>query len=334
MHDASPTRLRLILGDQLNERHSWFTEVDPQTVYALFECYSETTYCEHHVQKITGFFLAMRAFADRLRELGHRVEYRTLDQTREAGTESITACVDNLARELGVEQFQYQLPDELRLDVELNSYAENTGGVAYDTEHFMSSRTDLAEQFEGKKTYLMETFYRQMRKRHGVLMDENGEPVTGQWNYDQENRGALPNEISFPKASVFARDGSEIVALIERHGIKTMGRMHDNLFTYPITRAECLEALDDFCTNRLPFFGTYQDAMTMHDPLLYHANLSFAMNTKLIAPREVIDAAIAAWQANPAAITFNQVEGIREANYRLARVHARRLLGADAGVRP
>ncbi|CAH1002017.1 (6-4) photolyase [Neolewinella maritima] len=302
-------RLRLLLGDQLNEQHSWFATVNEDTVYALFECHAEATYCEHHIQKITGFFLAMRAFADRLRELGHQVIYRTLDETRAAKLERITDCVDHLAKDLGVTAFEYLLPDEYRLDVELKEYAEKVGGVACDTEHFMSARDDLAQLFEGKQTYLMERFYREMRKRNNVLMDANGEPATGQWNYDQENRGTLPKDISFPAASVFDRDASHIAELIDRHDIQTMGRMKDNRFTYPVTRTECLEALDDFCTNRLQFFGTYQDAMTVHDPLLYHANLSFAMNTKLLTPREVIDAAVAAYQADPEAITFNQVEG-------------------------
>ena len=302
-------RLRLLLGDQLNEKHSWFTETNEETIYCLFETPSEATYCEHHIQKITGFFLAMRAFAERLRELGHHVLYRTLDETKAARLESITDCIDHHARKLGVETFEYQLPDEYRLDEELKLYSEKVGGVAYDTEHFLSGRGDVADLFAGKKGYLMETFYREMRRRHGVLMDANGEPATGQWNYDKENRGALPDDISFPQATLFERDATDIAGMIAAHGIKTMGRMKANHFTYPVTRVECLEALDDFCRNRLQFFGTYQDAMTVHDPLLYHANLSFAMNTKLIAPREVIDAAIAAWQADPETISFNQVEG-------------------------
>lgn len=305
----SPTRLRLILGDQLNEQHSWFKDVDPGTVYGMFETYSEATYCEHHIQKITGFFLAMRAFADRLRAAGHYVVYRTLDDTREAGQESITDCVDALGKELEVKSFEYQLPDEYRLDEELKSYSEKVGGVAFDTEHFMSARDELELLFSSKKTFLMETFYREMRRKHDILMNANGEPATGQWNYDQKNRGTLPKGISFPKASVYARDATEIVDLIGRHDIKTMGRMKDKLFTYPVTRAECLQSLNDFCSNRLQFFGTYQDAMTVHDPLLYHANLSFAMNTKMISPREVIDAAIEAWQSDPAKVSFNQVEG-------------------------
>ena len=303
--------LRLLLGDQLNRQHSWLQTTDPGVTYCLFETHSEATYTRHHVQKITGFFLAMRALRDDLEAAGHRVVYRDLDETKRLGLETITENLDHLAGELGADEIAYQLPDEYRLDEELTAYAEQSARpvTAVDTEHFMSSRDDVEKIFRGKKTYLMETFYRAMRRRHGVLMDPEGEPETGQWNYDQENRGALPKDIAFPEASVFDHDATDVLAMIERHGIPTMGRMKDDRFTYPVTRAECLEALEDFCQNRLRFFGTYQDAMTVHDPLLYHANLSFAMNLKMLSPAEVIDAAIAEWRQRQDDITFNQVEG-------------------------
>lgn len=306
----TPT-LRLLLGDQLNEKHSWFAETDDSVTYCLFETWSEASYARHHVQKITGFFLAMRAFADRLRELGHEVTYRTLDDTRQLKLDSVTDNLAHLAREMEVGTIAYQLPDEYRLDQELKTFSENFKGVTEvaDTEHFLSSREDVAELFAGKKTYLMETFYRMMRKRHKVMVTEDGDPETGEWNYDQDNRGSLPADLDIPQAKSFPRDAGNIVEMLHRHDVKTMGRMADDQFAYPVTREECLVALKDFNDNRLPCFGTYQDAMTTRHPLLFHANLSFAMNTKLISPKEVIDAAIVAWRERPEEITVNQVEG-------------------------
>lgn len=304
--------LRLILGDQLNQHHSWFTDSADDVTYCLFETWSEATYARHHVQKVTGFFLAMRQFAERLRGQGHRVLYRTLDDTRELQLESITDNLLHAASEIGADTIAYQLPDEYRLDQELQSFSENFKGVitSVDSEHFLSARTDLVELFKGKKTYLMETFYRMMRKRHRVMMEPNGEdPLTGKWNYDHDNRGSLPKDVVFPEATAFSHDASGIVAMLERNGVETMGRMKNNVFPYPLTRQECLEALADFVDNRLQLFGTYQDAMTTKHPLLYHANLSFAMNTKMISPKEVIDAAVAAWRARPEEIAINQVEG-------------------------
>lgn len=307
-----PRTLRLLLGDQLNRQHSWFNTVDDEVTYCMFETWSEATYTKHHVQKITGFFLAMRAFAEELRAAGHRVIYRDLDETRELQLESISANLLEVARTQGAMIVDYQLPDEWRLDQELARLADDFDGkvTAVDSEHFLSTRNDVAELFEGKKTYLMETFYRMMRRRHDVMMEPDGkEPETGQWNYDHDNRGKLPKDLTFPAAAVFPRDSTDIVEMITRHGIPTMGRMKDNQFTYPVTYAECREALDDFVANRLPLFGTYQDAMTVEHPLLYHANLSFAMNLKMISPKEVIDAAVAEWRKRPGDIAINQVEG-------------------------
>lgn len=307
-----PKTLRLILGDQLNRQHSWFDNVDDNVTYCLFETWSEATYTKHHIQKITGFFLAMRAFANELRDAGHRVIYRDLDETRKRQLESISDNLLEVAGTQGAKIVAYQLPDEYRLDQQLLRLTESFAGEvkAVDTQHFLSSRNDVAKLFKGKKTYLMETFYRTMRRRHAVMMEPDGEtPVTGQWNYDHDNRGSLPKDVAFPEASVFPRDATPIVEMIERHAIPTMGRMKDNQFSYPVTYAECREALDDFVGKRLPLFGTFQDAMTVDHPLLYHANLSFAMNLKMISPKEVIDAAIDEWRKRPDDIAINQVEG-------------------------
>jgi deoxyribodipyrimidine photolyase-related protein len=304
-------RVRLILGDQLNANHSWFSSVEEDTAYCLFETWSEATYARHHVQKIVGFFLAMRAFGDHLEANGHRVIYRTLEETRELQLSSIAENLLDVAEEVGAKVIEYQLPDEYRLDELLKDMKEAFGGTVevVDSEHFLSDRGTVEELFRGKKTYLMETFYREMRRRHNVMLDDNGEPLGGQWNYDQENRGSLPKDIKFPEAVSFYRDATEIVELLERHAVPTMGKIPDNRFTYPVTRQDCLRALDDFVQNRLPQFGTYQDAMTEAHPLLFHANLSFAMNTKMLHPLEVIQAAVDAWRERPEEISINQVEG-------------------------
>mgnify|MGYP001545599026 FL=1 len=67
--------LRLVLGDQLNENHSWFKKVDRDVTYVLMEIRQETDYVKHHIQKVAAFFAAMRAYAQRLSRLGHRVVY-------------------------------------------------------------------------------------------------------------------------------------------------------------------------------------------------------------------------------------------------------------------
>jgi deoxyribodipyrimidine photolyase-related protein len=121
-------RVRLILGDQLNANHSWFSSVEEDTAYCLFETWSEATYARHHVQKIVGFFLAMRAFGDHLEANGHRVIYRTLEETRELQLSSIAENLLDVAEEVGAKVIEYQLPDEYRLDELLKDMKEAFGG--------------------------------------------------------------------------------------------------------------------------------------------------------------------------------------------------------------
>ena len=72
-------KLRLILGDQLNLQHPWFDTVDHEVTYLLMEMRQETDYAPHHIQKVIGFFGAMRHFSQTLKKEGHQVIYLKLD---------------------------------------------------------------------------------------------------------------------------------------------------------------------------------------------------------------------------------------------------------------
>ena len=178
----------------------------------------------------------------------------------------------------------------------------------YDTEHFFTTRNELGTFFEGKKMYLMESFYRAMRKKHDILMDGSN-PTTGQWNYDADNRKKLPKDHKPTAPMVFNNDVSDIVEMISKTDCKTIGTIEAKQFLWPINREQSLELLDFFVTECLPLFGTYQDAMTPNEWSLYHSRLSFSMNIKMISPSEVIHRAIKEWENHPEKIEYNQLEG-------------------------
>ena len=306
---ASAKTLRFVLGDQLNYRHSWLSAVDDDVVYVLMETRSETDYTRHHVQKVVAFFLSMRAFAEHLRAEGHRVHYLRLD-----APDNKQSLVDNLAwlaEHYGVEAVEHQLPDEYRLD---ETFADLSARLSVplrtvDTEHFMTTRDDLATFFEGKKRYTMEYFYRDMRKRFGILVDDEGEPAGGAWNFDQDNRNKIPKSIEVPDPIAFDHEIEGIVEMLAEAGVATMGQVDAERWEWPTNREEGLRALDDFVKRRLHLFGTYQDAMTERDPYLFHARISFALNTKQISPLEVVEAVVTHYHKHRDAIGINQVEG-------------------------
>jgi deoxyribodipyrimidine photolyase-related protein len=302
--------LRLILGDQLNGQNSWFEATRDEVLYVMMELRSETDYVQHHVQKVLGFFAAMRIFADELRTKGHRIHYFKLDDPDNQQT-----FADNcqaLIEQHQIQHFEYQLPDEWRLDEHLKAFCQNLD-IAHrvlDTEHFYSTRDELATQFQGKKTYLMEAFYRKMREKHQVLMEADGKtPLTGQWNYDAENRKKLPKGFVVPAYKVFTRDLSDLYQLIQDQGIICIGKVDPKHFDWPLTHTDSLDLLQHFVQIRLSHFGDYQDALSNEHWLLFHSRLSFSMNVKLISPQEVVDAAIAFWQKQPQLVPYSALEG-------------------------
>jgi deoxyribodipyrimidine photolyase-related protein len=184
--------IKLILGDQLNLEHPWFEKVDEDVLFVLMEVRSETDYVKHHIQKVVAIFDAMRKFAEGLIAKGHQVKYFKINDLDNQQT--FTNNLIALANQYSVQEIHYQLPDEFRLDEELKSLSEKIGlpVIASDSHHFLTSRDELKDLFEGKKTFLMETFYRKMRIKHQILVDSANQPIGGKWNFDQENRKKVP----------------------------------------------------------------------------------------------------------------------------------------------
>lgn len=302
------TILRLILGDQLNYKHSWYGQRQDNVHYLIMEMKQETDYVVHHAQKLIGFFAAMHNFANYLRKHGHNVVRLQINDT--SNTQDLERNICNVIAQLGITHFEYQLPDEYRLDEQLKSICGRLtiSSKMYDSEHFYTTRAELADLFAGKKTYLMETFYRYMRRKHNLLMD-GPEPTGGKWNYDADNRNPYKGELPIPAPLLMKHDYRDIWAEIEKAGITYMGQPCADNFSWPTTRKESLFVLDHFIQHILPGFGRYQDAMYTGHKYLFHSRLSFAMNVKMISPLEVVQAAIAQWHQQPHTITLADVEG-------------------------
>ena len=300
--------LRLVLGDQLNSHHSWFKTVDDSVTYVMMEIRTETDYATHHIQKVVGFFSAMQEFATELQLQKHQVIYLHLNDAN--NLQSFEKNIPFLIEKEAFTHFEYQFPDEYRLDEQLKQLCQSLSIITsvYDSEHFMSSRDELGDFFQGKKTFLMESFYHMMRKKHHILM-EGDKPLTGKWNYDGENRKKLPKDHKPTSPLVFQNDVTKIVSEIQKTDIKTIGSIDAENFVWPVNRKQSLALLDFFVTECLALFGSYQDAMTPNEWSLYHARLSFSMNVKLISPLEVINRAILEWENNPEKIAYHQLEG-------------------------
>lgn len=311
------TTLRLVLGDQLNPTHSWFSKVDPTVVYTLMELRQETDYVVHHAQKVLAIFAGLRDLAARLESQGHRVHYLAIDDAK--NTQSLTLNLEKLFKQYKCTRFEYQQPDEWRLDAQLETFSQSLKITVQmcDSEHFFTTRHEAGEIFKGQKSWLMERFYRQMRTKHKVLMLDAKKPVEGQWNFDHENRKRWTGTPPEPKDQRTRHDHSALWKIIENSGVQTMGAPYAADFAWPLNRKEALADLDRFIEHILPNFGDYQDAMSSGHWRMFHSLLSFALNTKMLKPQEVVRRAEQAWQAGKVSIAtaegfIRQILGWRE----------------------
>ncbi|MGY6533520.1 cryptochrome/photolyase family protein [Glycocaulis sp.] len=299
--------LRLVLGDQLSESLSALEGTQPDDTVLMAEVAAETGYVRHHKKKIAFIFAAMRHFAQRLEARGLQVRYVRLDdpgnsQSLEGEVARALAADPRLTRLVHTEPGEYRLmeimkawPERFDVPVEMRP----------DT-RFVASRERFARWADGKKRLTMEYFYREMRRKTGLLMDGK-EPIGGQWNFDAENRKALPAGVTIPQRDWIEPDTitQEVMALVADRFADHFGDLEP--FGYAVTREDALRHLKWFITHALPDFGDYQDALKAGDGFLFHSVLSLYLNVGLLEPLEVCEAAEASYHEGDAPL--NAVEG-------------------------
>lgn len=299
---------RLILGDQLNIKHSWFDKTSDDVLFIIMEIRQETDYVTHHIQKLLTFFAAMRSFADSLRKKGHQVLYIKISDDR--SSMSLAENLKKICRKKNIQKLEYQLPDEYRLDEQLRSLNDRLGIEirAYDSEHFLTERFELRDFFRSKKSFIMENFYRMMRRKYDILLADD-QPEGGRWNFDDQNRQKYSGEPALPEALCFKNDARKILQEIQNSNISYFGEVDPDALGWPVNRTQAKQLLDHFTEHLLPFFGTFQDAMTVASGTLFHSRLSFALNSKMLHPMEVIYRIIGEWKSRKKEISLSQTEG-------------------------
>lgn len=299
--------LRLILGDQLSADISALADIDAtKDIVLMLEVDEECRYVPHHQQKIVLFLSAMRHFAQNLRELGFQVDYVCLDDP--ANTGGLSSEVQRAIERHKSKRLVMTEPGEWRVKSMADSWSKSFSvSVDLCPDHrFFASVKRFQAWTEGRRSWRMEHFYREMRREHRILM-EGDQPTGGTWNYDKVNRKKLPSNISVPQRLRFPPNSitREVMAVVARCFGDHFGDV--KTFSWPVTRAHALEALEEFVSNALPWFGDYQDAMKTGENFLFHSLLAPALNLGLLSPREVCAAIEEAFNAGE--IPINAAEG-------------------------
>jgi deoxyribodipyrimidine photolyase-related protein len=301
-------RLCIILGDQLDQQSVLFDDFDKShDKLWMAETLQESREPLSSQQRSVFFLSAMRHFAEELRQQDYPLIYFSLDKNPVA---DFIQALEKTFADYQFESIRLVLPGDYRLLQVFKQFAKQQQ-IECDflaDHHFIAKPGEFTQWQEGKKQLRMEYWYRQLRKRTGILM-QGSKPEGGEWNYDKENRKSFnksgpniqPGVLLFPADDIT----QSTIKTVQHYFSKNPG---DTTHTgWPVTRAESLQLLQFFIEHYLPWFGDYQDAMWQDEAFLYHSRLSAALNVKLISPLEVIQAAEQSYRDNKAPL--NAVEG-------------------------
>ncbi|MDW5317079.1 cryptochrome/photolyase family protein [Rhizobium sp. PL01] len=301
------TNLILILGDQLCPQISSLDGADREhDVVLMCEVMSEATYVGHHKKKLAFIFSAMRHFAEELQEAGYQVRYTKITDKDNAG--SFTGEVKRAVNDLKLKSVCVTEPGEWRVLEEMKLWSE-TLRLPVDIRpdrRFLCSHEEFARWADGRKSLTMEFFYRDMRRRTGLLM-QGDEPVGGRWNFDTDNRKPAEPDLLRPRHLRFAPDKitTDVLQIVEKLFPENFGMLAG--FGFAVTRTDAESVLERFIADFLASFGETQDAMLRDDPFLNHSLLSFYINAGLLDALAVCRAAERAYLDERAPI--NAVEG-------------------------
>ncbi len=317
----------IVLGDQLDRGSAAFEGFDrEQDTVWMAEVAEESTHVWTHKARIAVFLAAMRHFRDRLRGEGLTIDYTELADSPQAGEP--TSLAEALSASLAAARKAGRSPQKLvvvepgewrvRQAIEQVAREERLPLEIRNDRHFFTSVDEFADHAKGRKQLRLEYFYRPLRAKFGVLMDDD-EPVGGQWNFDAENRGAFPKTGPgmLPAPRRFEPDAITrgVLGMVATRFKDHPGSLDH--FDWPVTPKDARVALDDFLEYRLANFGRYQDAMWTGEPWLWHSRLSQAMNMKLLDPRDIVAGAERAWRTGKVPLEaaegfIRQVIGWRE----------------------
>ncbi len=298
--------LRLILGDQLSPDINSLQGYETGDVIFMAEVHEEATYVKHHIKKIIFLFSAMRHFAEELEQSGKQVKYIKYNNPHNSGTliGEVKRHINSnkIDRIVITEPGEYRLLEDMQnwkseFDVPIELLPDN---------RFIADKETFRSWAVGRKELIMEYWYREMRKKTGLLMKDN-KPIGGKWNFDKENRKPLVDKFEQAGPMQYKTDEitNEVIELVERHFQDHFGK--STPFWFAVTREQAKRAFTHFVKTCLVNFGDYQDAMLNNEAFIYHSVVSQYINCGLLDPIEICQQVEQAYYNGDAPL--NAVEG-------------------------
>ena len=295
----------LILGNQLFSIDE-IKNVNPERVF-MAEDLGLSTYEKHHKLKILMIFSAMREKRDELKNNNIDIDYIEIEDP-----DFILSYEEKLEKYIKKNNIKnlnvFEIEDKSFEKRIINfTKKHNLNLIISTSPMFLIKREDFLDLKGKSKVVRMGNFYKNVRKKLNILVDENQKPIGGKWSFDDENRKKIPKGLNIPDLleMQISKYVEELKPIISKKFNNHPGKMDD--IWMPFNRVEALKNLDYFISAKFNNFGPYEDAILSNDSFLFHSALSPSMNIGLITPQDVVDKVLDYTKENE--VPLNSVEG-------------------------
>jgi len=312
-------KLFFILGNQLFPL-KYVDRFKKDHSFYMAEDYELCTYEKHHKQKILLFLSSMRSYADMLKVNKYKLEYSKIEDK---------GFKDTYFKKLKIIINQKKITEISSFEVEDKFFEkkisqflkkEKINWNIVKTPMFLNSRDEFKNYLVKSKKPFMATFYKEVRKKSGILMGADGNPIGGKWSFDEDNRNKLPKDISIPKFPKINETNhtKKLKPIIEKLFKDHPGSTND--FWLATEYNDVVKLLDFFIKEKSNLFGDYEDAVNQKDNILFHSALSPYINLGLITPEIIIQKILESHKKHK--IRMNSLERLYSSNNTLERVYA------------
>ncbi|CAM3406655.1 cryptochrome/photolyase family protein [Aquirufa ecclesiirivi] len=253
-----------------------------------------------HQQKLLFHRASLRYFADLLSQHGFQVIYMEANDPKS----NIIELISTLQKE-GLSELSYFDTHDYLLERRIQRVCQVPKNII-PSPNFLNQDVQI---LGNKNTYFQTAFYIQQRKNLQILLDEQQNPLGGQWSFDTENRKKIPKNTYIPQpfpslvSNPYIQEAIHYVQIHFPHNPGSLEMPFSSGY-YPCTHADANIALDLFIQERLVHFGVYEDAILAQESTLFHSVLSPLINVGLLNPAQIVARIIQA-QA-----PLNSLEGI------------------------
>ena len=297
----------LIFPDQLSKDNMVLKKASTEDLIIFYEPLESFYEINHHKHKLVFLISAFRHF---INIINHKNSlHEKISKNPES---SLINYLDSLHKDNAFKNLMVSKPSDFKTLKDLMYFCQSheVKLEVFDYKKFISTTDDYGAWSEGKKTTIQEYYYRWLRKKFNILMNDKGKPIGDKWNFDKDNRkGVSQLKDEIPKRNKIKTDSLTVEVMIEVEEIFQSSPGNLENFNWVVTHDDAWSLFIEFLDVFLPNYGTFQDAINKDDPFMYHSLLSPYFNSGLLNPLECVKAAEEAYKSSNGAIPINSVEG-------------------------